>query len=448
MKTKKLLMVLCTMLLALSTTLLLNTKNVKASDIEPLTISFNDENIEDKLSFVYVSTMYGVSEELDAHWAINDGVIKRINDCNGEDVTGNYAAMYINDSYFKYFELNTKVSYGNNGLTGIVFGKKNIFVRHLADGNALYFMPSPSVELAGRSITIPATSQTITDKDGFFDLKLIVCEDYVKVYVDGKEYLNKKYAPELFSYGKIGLFTANTDGSFSEGVEIYNLDKNGNRIALDEYIATTGVQVKNKTVDINLSDDPIKFEYSVIPENATIQNVRYLSASPDIAIVDNLGYIHGFKEGVTEIFVITEDGAFEDSFILNVNVEIPEIEGVTLNQTKATIDKIGGKVYLNASHYPEEAENQGYKWSTSNSKVAIVNNGTVTAMGEGTCIITVKDYYGNFSATCEVTVKTSDIDDDIDTNKGCKSSVNVLPIIMLSMTALSSMILLKRREQE
>ena len=44
-------------------------------------------------------------------------------------------------------------------------------------------------------------------------------------------------------------------------------------------------------------------------------------------------------------------------------------------------------------------------WSTSNSKVATVSSaGVVTAVGNGTCNITVKSKNGK-TATCKVTVK-------------------------------------------
>ena len=46
-------------------------------------------------------------------------------------------------------------------------------------------------------------------------------------------------------------------------------------------------------------------------------------------------------------------------------------------------------------------------WSTSNSNVAVVNDGMVEAVGEGTAVITVT--YGELSATCEVSVSFGDL---------------------------------------
>jgi uncharacterized protein YjdB len=304
-------------------------------------------------------------------------------------------------------------------------------------------MPDPCVELGGSTITQRITSSKFGAKTDFYDLKLIVCEAYVKVYVDGVERIHKRLPADLLKYGRIGLFTANAAGSFADGVEVYNLDAQGNRIAFESYTATTGVAVAEKTVEMNLSDEKVKFEYAIQPIDATVQGVRFLSISPDIAVVDNEGYIHPLKAGVTEIQVITNDGGFKDSLIVTVTEVIPELEGVALDKTSGYIESIGGKFYLSASYFPEEAENLGFKWSTSNSRVAIVNNGTVTAMGEGTCVITVKDYYGNYSATCTITVggKTSD-----GASSGCGGVIGTSPIMLL-FGAATVLTLVKRKEK-
>jgi hypothetical protein len=295
----------------------------------------------------------------------------------------------------------------------------------MGDGNALYFMPDPCVELFGATITQGVTSSKFSAKNDYYDLKIIVCGDYVKVLVDGVERINKTLPAELLEYGRVGLFTANTNGSFSGGVEIYNLDEKGNRIPLDNYVPTTGVEVSQTNVEVTLLDEGVKLGYSVVPATATVKDVRYLSASPDIAVVDNDGYIHPLKAGVTEVLVITKDGGFKNSIIVTVTEIVPELEGITIDKTEVTINKVGEKAYLSASFYPEEAENLGFKWSSSNTKVAIVNNGTVIAMGEGTCVITVKDYYGNFSSTCTVTVGGSGNGGKEEGKKGCKNSFGI-----------------------
>ena len=424
-----------------------NTIAVKAADnVAAYTLDFGDVSFADKVSAAFVPEMYGGEDELNAHWKLEGGVLQRVNDLYGEDVTGNYAVVYLGGCYLRYFELSTKIACGEKGLTGVVFGKNDLKLRHFADGNAVYLMSGASVELAGSTITKKETSSMFNEKTGYYDFKLVLCKDYVKVYIDGVERIDAVIPEELIRYGRIGLFTANTDGAFSGGVELYNLDEHGNRIELESYTAVTGVVATQKNVEMPLSDGKVKYAYSVQPSGATVQGVRFLSVNPDIAVVDNDGYIHPLKAGVTEIEVITTDGGYKDSIVVTVTEIIPELEGVTLDKTSGKIDGIGGKLYLSASYYPEDAENLGFKWSTSNTKVAIVNNGTVTAMGEGTCVITVKDYYGNYSATCTVTVEAGKAEESTQKSGGCKGTVGTgLSVSALGMAA--AVALLKRKER-
>ncbi len=421
---------------------------VAETEPTPYTLDFSDANLEDKVYPVYISGASSRVEDLSAHWTAENDTLTRVNDCGGGDVTGNYAVTYLNGCYVRYFEFNTKVAYGQAGLTGIVFAKSELSLRHLGDGNALYFMPDPCVELKGTTLTQAATSSKFSEKTGYYDLKVVVCADYVKVFVDGVERLNKVYPEDLLIYGRVGLFTANTNGSFYDGVEIYNLDEHGNRIAFENYTPATGVSVTNTEVEMTLTGEPVKLNYTVQPVGATVQDVRFLSVNPDIAVVDNAGYIHPLKAGVTEIYVIAKDGGFKGSVIVTVTEIVPEVEGVSLNMTSGHIDAVGGKLYLSASHFPEEAENLGFKWSTSNSRVAIVNNGTVTAMGEGTCTITVKDYYGTYSATCTITVgggsSTGEETKEEEKKEGCNGVVGISSVAML-VGAMAGAVIIKRK---
>jgi hypothetical protein len=60
---------------------------------------------------------------------------------------------------------------------------------------------------------------------------------------------------------------------------------------------------------------------------------------------------------------------------------------------------------------PSDATDKSLTWTSSNSGVATVKDGVVTAVGEGTATITVKTMDGsNLSATCKVTVTDPDTD--------------------------------------
>ena len=82
------------------------------------------------------------------------------------------------------------------------------------------------------------------------------------------------------------------------------------------------------------------------------------------------------------------------------------VESVTLNKTETTIQE-GGVELLIATVNPTEADNATVAWTSSNIGVATVgSNGKVTAIAEGTAIITAEA--GGKTATCTVTVTPAD----------------------------------------
>ena len=78
-----------------------------------------------------------------------------------------------------------------------------------------------------------------------------------------------------------------------------------------------------------------------------------------------------------------------------------EVSSVSLNTS--TVEMVEGDTYsLVATVLPNNAEYDGISWASSNTSVAIVNQGTVTALKEGKTTITASA--GGKSATCSVTV--------------------------------------------
>ena len=84
------------------------------------------------------------------------------------------------------------------------------------------------------------------------------------------------------------------------------------------------------------------------------------------------------------------------------------VTSVTLNSTSMELVE-GTSQTLVATVSPSNADNQKVIWSSSNSSVATVNGGVVTAIKAGTATITVKTDEGAKTATCSVTVFAKEI---------------------------------------
>lgn len=76
----------------------------------------------------------------------------------------------------------------------------------------------------------------------------------------------------------------------------------------------------------------------------------------------------------------------------------------------------GASSVLVATVYPESADNKTVTWSSSNTSVATVTNGTVVAVGGGVTEISVKTQDGGYEAKCTVTVQVSVTGISLNTN--------------------------------
>ena len=145
---------------------------------------------------------------------------------------------------------------------------------------------------------------------------------------------------------------------------------------------------------------------TVLPANATNQNVTWTSNNTSVATVSNNGLVTAISAGTATITVTTQDGNFTATGVVTVNPATVPVTGVTLNQTTATLTA-GESLTLTATVLPANATNQNVTWTSNNTAVATVNNnGVVTAVSVGTATITVATEDGNFTATSAVTVIT------------------------------------------
>jgi len=89
-----------------------------------------------------------------------------------------------------------------------------------------------------------------------------------------------------------------------------------------------------------------------------------------------------------------------------------QVTGVTLNKPSLTL-AVGETETLIATVYPDDAANKTVSWTSSNTGVATVSNGKISANDEGIAIISVITNDGNYTATCTVTV-TSVIEPELE----------------------------------
>ena len=142
---------------------------------------------------------------------------------------------------------------------------------------------------------------------------------------------------------------------------------------------------------------------AIKPVSAADEKICWTTSNAQVAMVDKNGLVTAVGNGTADIAASTEDGSI--TAVCKVTVAI-KVTGVELNKHQIILESKGEKLKLAAAVLPGNAENQEIVWSSSNAKVAAVDqSGTVTAASNGTAVITVQTAEGNKAATCTASVQ-------------------------------------------
>ena len=170
------------------------------------------------------------------------------------------------------------------------------------------------------------------------------------------------------------------------------------------------IKVKSVTVvpsekNIHIGET-IQLEAVINPSDATNQKIVWSSDTPGVAAVSDVGVVTGVSLGWTAIYA-TVDGI---KGYCKVRVAPREVESVTVEPASLTLE-VGQSETLTATVSPGNADDKTVIWRSSDTDVATVEDGVVTAVAEGTATITATA--DGKSATCLVTVIRTPVDDGI-----------------------------------
>ena len=101
----------------------------------------------------------------------------------------------------------------------------------------------------------------------------------------------------------------------------------------------------------------------------------------------------GVEEAILELYNLIGNGG---------GVTTVPVENIALNKNILTL-KTNDTYELIVSFTPTNSSNKTITWTSDNPQIATVENGIVTAKGEGSCIITAKSNNGK-TATCNLTI--------------------------------------------
>lgn len=146
---------------------------------------------------------------------------------------------------------------------------------------------------------------------------------------------------------------------------------------------------------------------TVSPADADDLNVTWVSDNPDVADVDDDGYIYAYSSGTARITATTESGLKSAS--CTVVVIDTHVTGISLNKTSLVMNA-GTTQSLTATVAPSNADDKTVSWTSSNPSVATVDRaGSVTAVSAGTTTVTAVTEDGQKTASCRVAVAATPV---------------------------------------
>ena len=182
--------------------------------------------------------------------------------------------------------------------------------------------------------------------------------------------------------------------------------------------ATCQITVSKGTVDVSsitLNETSIELiegesktlVATVLPEDATDKTVSWSSSAPDIASV-NGGKVNALLPGEAIITATANNKSASCKVV--VSKKVIAVESIELDKTEITLFEAETETLV-ATVKPDDATDKSVTWSSSNTAIATVEDGRVTAIKEGEASITAKA--GEKSATCKVVVKHDTSNDAI-----------------------------------
>ncbi len=173
-----------------------------------------------------------------------------------------------------------------------------------------------------------------------------------------------------------------------------------------ETIPVAEVKVTPATGSV-VAGTTLTLKAEVLPENATDKSVKWISRTPETATVDeSTGVVTGVAEGEAVIMALC--GGKNGKATLTVTPAPIRVEKIELSKTELALF-VGKTEKLTYTINPENATDQAAVWNSGDKAVAtIADDGTVTALAEGTTDITLT--VDEKTATCKVTVSIPEME--------------------------------------
>jgi len=325
------------------------------------------------------------------------------------NLTGNFI-NYNEKTPFSFVSNATWKSSDNNRAVvtnGTVTGKKagSVNITASVAGKSKTF----KVNVKGQASNIAVTSISLNKSSLTLEVNK---SETLKVSINPSNATNKNvtYSSSNTSIATVdnnGKVTAKKAGTATITVKTNNGKSATCKVTVNaSNVAVTSISLNKMSLTLNVGNTA-SLAATINPTNASNKTITYSSSNNAIVTVDSTGKITAKKVGSATITAKTTNGKTATCYVTVKAVEVA-VTSISLNKTSLTI-KVGASESLRTTIYPTNATNKNVTWTSSNSRVATVdNNGKVTAKMIGSTTITAKSNNGK-TINCLVKVNPSNV---------------------------------------
>ena len=160
-----------------------------------------------------------------------------------------------------------------------------------------------------------------------------------------------------------------------------------------EIINVSSIELDKTEISL-IEEESYKINAKVKPENASNKNIIWETSDSKVAEVSD-GKIIAKGHGTATITAKSSDGTKNATCIVTVIKKETEVPVSKVELDKEQIELYVGDTFgVNVTIEPTDATNKNVTWKSSNTKVAEVSVGKITAKGKGTATITVSSENG------------------------------------------------------
>ncbi|MCP4438186.1 MAG: T9SS type A sorting domain-containing protein, partial [Aureispira sp.] len=232
--------------------------------------------------------------------------------------------------------------------------------------------------------------------------------------------------PAVASINTNGILNANSDGVVTvtaTATDGSGLSGSAQITVSNQKIFVTSITVQGQggANTISTNGGTLQMEATILPANATNQNVAWTVDDPVVAVIDPVtGVLTALTNGAVTVWATAQDGSgVRGSTVINISNQGGGTGGTTLVSSiqvlasggQTAISVQGATLQMFAVLNPTNATNLNVSWSVSSNALADIDqNGVLTAKANGTVLViaTAQDGSG-ISGSLAITISNQQI---------------------------------------